>query len=1305
MISPWRAILARLSSPRRSVGRARRRARYPVGRSLEGLESRLLLSGTPPSIPNLPYNDSNLSPPGLQSVTTMPDLPVFNVKNYGATGNGTTDDTVAIRAAISAAENDGGGIIFFPAGTYAVDMQPGDTGTWGNGSAYPVIFPLTSSNLVFMGDGPTQSILSGYMPGLKNPVTNWNLTGNSYDPISRFGMFRIDSTNSAINNVQFRSLGITGNLGWTGNYDVGGVAATGDGWDLSSKGIAFDGANDISNILIFNVDIYGWRGEEIYGGGSDVGSVYIVNDDLYGTDGDAISISGNVLIDNTTMGGTSTGDDVYNGIEDFSLGAPQQTTVENSIISVSSDPSAVHGYGIAYLGLPTSSLTVTNTQLENNDIAILYSEVASNVIIQDNTFTNNNGGMIDSILGLYPQYPTGFSDFLIDGNTFNDSGAAFVSQFYSPSTNSFDNLVIRNNTVENGSVLLSGGYYGPAWSNFIVADNTIGTGGGDINNTSDIQADNYAIWSDNSYASGSSNGYGSSYAVQINDASTETTTSITPITQVTVLEGNETTSGSQYVSIPLASNYYPVGFETTFIAGPYSPGNWVLPANSFWNTWTSNIPVGTAGVTIQMGANGLFSVVQPSSTKLAFAQSPTTGTAGQALSSVSVDVENSSGGIVTSDNSSVVLTLSGGTFANGATSIVAQAVNGVATFSNLIIDAAGGYTLTANDGELTSATSAALTVNPAAASTLAFIVAPFAGFTGQALYPGVEVAVEDQFGNVITTNSSTVTLALSSGTFSTGTASTTAQAVNGIATFSSLTLNNSGNYTLSASDGSLTGSTSNSISISPYPTTTGASSKLAFTQTPTSGTAGTALGTAVQVSVEDANGNVVTSDTSTVTLTLNGGVFTGGGTTETVQAVFGVATFSNLIIDTSGNLTFSASDGSLTGASSSTVAISAGPPTKIAFMQTPSSGVMNQSLNPAVSVAVEDQFGNVVTQNNSSVSILVSSGPSGFNSSSTTSVTAVNGLATFNNLSFGSVAHYNLYASDGSLSGAGSSSINITATGTNKLAFSQAPTSGTAGQSLSPALQVSVENQSGSVVTSDTTTVTLTLSGGVFASGGTTVTAQAVNGVATFSSLVIDAAGSYKLTASDGSYTGATSSSITISPATASKLVITQAPTTGTAGQSLGTALKVSVEDTFGNVVTSNTSTVAVAIASGPGTFGSGSTTSVAAVNGVATFSNVSLAAAGTYTLSVTDGSLTSATSGSIVVSASSAAKLAISQSPTTGTAGQALGSEGFGRRFVRQHRHLQHLDRDGCHRRRPRHLRQRQHNVRGGSQRRCDPQ
>lgn len=47
-------------------------------------------------------------------------LGATNVKNYGATGNGTTDDTVAIQTAVNEVVADGGGTVFFPAGTYRV---------------------------------------------------------------------------------------------------------------------------------------------------------------------------------------------------------------------------------------------------------------------------------------------------------------------------------------------------------------------------------------------------------------------------------------------------------------------------------------------------------------------------------------------------------------------------------------------------------------------------------------------------------------------------------------------------------------------------------------------------------------------------------------------------------------------------------------------------------------------------------------------------------------------------------------------------------------------------------------------------------------------------------------------------------------------------------------------------------------------------------------------------------------------------------------------------------------------------------
>jgi hypothetical protein len=46
---------------------------------------------------------------------------VFNVLDYGATGNGSTDDRAACQAAINAAVAAGGGAVYFPAGTYILN--------------------------------------------------------------------------------------------------------------------------------------------------------------------------------------------------------------------------------------------------------------------------------------------------------------------------------------------------------------------------------------------------------------------------------------------------------------------------------------------------------------------------------------------------------------------------------------------------------------------------------------------------------------------------------------------------------------------------------------------------------------------------------------------------------------------------------------------------------------------------------------------------------------------------------------------------------------------------------------------------------------------------------------------------------------------------------------------------------------------------------------------------------------------------------------------------------------------------------
>ena len=48
---------------------------------------------------------------------------IFNVRGYGAVGNGSTDDTSAIQTALNAAVSNGGGIVFVPIGLYVINSE------------------------------------------------------------------------------------------------------------------------------------------------------------------------------------------------------------------------------------------------------------------------------------------------------------------------------------------------------------------------------------------------------------------------------------------------------------------------------------------------------------------------------------------------------------------------------------------------------------------------------------------------------------------------------------------------------------------------------------------------------------------------------------------------------------------------------------------------------------------------------------------------------------------------------------------------------------------------------------------------------------------------------------------------------------------------------------------------------------------------------------------------------------------------------------------------------------------------------
>ena len=119
----------------------------------------------------------------------------------------------------------------------------------------------------------------------------------------------------------------------------------------------------------------------------------------------------------------------------------------------------------------------------------------------------------------------------------------------------------------------------------------------------------------------------------------------------------------------------------------------------------------------------------------------------------------------------------------------------------------------------------------------------------------------------------------------------------------------------------------------------------------------------------------------------------------------------------------------------------------------------------------------------------------------------------------------------------------------SKLGFGVQPSNAATGSAITPAVQVDVLDTYGNVVTADNSDqVTLAVAsgpGGFTAGSTTTVTVSA--GIATFSNLVLDTAGSYTLAESaTGSLTGPASAGFTVEAAAASLNV--SAPSTATAG-------------------------------------------------------------------------------------------------------------------------------------------------------------
>jgi hypothetical protein len=578
--------------------------------------------------------------------------------------------------------------------------------------------------------------------------------------------------------------------------------------------------------------------------------------------------------------------------------------------------------------------------------------------------------------------------------------------------------------------------------------------------------------------------------------------------------------------------------------------------------------------------------------------------------------------------------------------------SGVATgtFSST---AAEAKVISATIGGVTITQTAAVTVNPAVAVSLAFTVQPTNGVAGATITPVIAVTANDQFGNIATGFSGSVTVGMGTnpggGTLS-GTPTRTAAA--GVATFNNLSIDKTGSgYTLNATATGLSGSVSDAFNITAAGVSAAQSTVNAAPPTITASTG--ASSSTITVTAKDAFGNAIAG--ATVVLSASG-----AGNTVTQPAATtganGVAAGS-LSSTGAGLKSVTATVNGVVLAQQPTVTVNAA---SFSASQSTVSGLpaaieaSNGANASTITVTAKDGFGNPIQ----GVTVVLLATGSGNTLTQPSGATNTSGVAT------------------GTLSSTATGTKVVSATGNGSTITDQdtilvVPGEISAAQSTLQASPASIPASNGSSISTITViarddqgnlvpgaSVVLSATG-----SGNTLTQPAgatdVNGVATgtLRSTVVGA----KVVSGAIDGTGiAQTDTVTVIPSVADRLAFIVQPASATVGNTITPSVQVEIRDQFGNRVTGAGNPITLGIGTNPsgGTLTGGGP--VAAINGVATFANLSIDQVGAgYRLTAAATGLTGATSNSFNISAGvvSASQSGVDVSPGSIVAGSATST------------------------------------------------